>query len=58
MHVYSYIKDPMKCHIDISAFWQHHASGILYVPKGTVEIYRNCKDGWRFFKDIRELDTE
>lgn len=57
MNVYSYIKDPMKCHIDISAFVRHHASAILYVPKGTIEIYRGCKDGW-FFKDIRELDTE
>lgn len=58
MYVYSYIQDPAKCHVDISAFVRHHASAILYVPKGTVEIYHNCKDGWRFFKDIRELDTE
>ena len=58
MYVYSYIKDPLKCHIDISAFVRHHASAILYVPKGTAELYRNRNDGWKLFKDIQEFDSD
>lgn len=56
--VYSYIEDPRKCSVHLSAFVGHKDTAILYVPKGTVEIYRASKDGWRYFKEIREFDFD
>ena len=56
--VYSYIKDPRKCLVHLSAFVGHKDTAILYVPMGTVKIYRASKDGWRDFKEIREFEID
>lgn len=56
--VYSYIKDPNKCSVHLSAFVGHKDTAILYVPMGTIEIYRASKDGWRYFKEIREFEFD
>lgn len=55
--VYSFIQDPHVCSVHVSAFFGHKANAILFVPKRTAELYRESKDGWRMFKDIREFES-
>lgn len=58
--IYSKIKDPSKCTIVLGNYPAFSsdifANAILYVPKGTVELYRNAS-GWNRFFNIQEDNT-
>ena len=58
--IYSKIMEPSKCAIELGnnpAFSSDiFANAILYVPKGTVELYRNAS-GWNRFFNIQEDNT-
>lgn len=56
--IYSYVKDPTACFIHVSAFFEHGENAVLYVPKGTADVYRNAQDGWLIFNDIQEFNTK
>ena len=55
--IYSYVKDPTACFIHVSAFFEHGDNVVLYVPKGTADVYRNAQDGWQIFNDLQEFNT-
>lgn len=51
--IYSRISSPSKCTLNSAFSSGTYANAILYVPEGTIELYRNSKE-WELFFNIQE----